>query len=154
MQRWLMLAFFLFICFAVEFFANAFTQTSVSTWYTELKKPGWTAPGWLFGPVWTTLYTMMAISMWLVWLRIRGSKTIPYIIFALQLFLNFIWSYLFFTLENPLYGFVNIILLWFAITAMIRVFHPISKTAGWLLAPYLIWVTYALILNYTIWQMN
>jgi len=150
-----MLALFVAICFAVSGFGAIVTSRSVSQWYPALVKPSWNPPSWVFGPVWTLLYLMMAIAAWIVWRRLGfkgGAK--PLSIFALQLALNAAWSPLFFGLRNPLAGLIDIIPLWVAILATMVSFWRISRLAGALLIPYWLWVGFAAALNFTIWRLN
>ena len=140
------------ICFAVEMTASHFTAQSVNTWYPTLVKPFWTPPKLAFPIVWTLLYTMMGVSVWLVW---QKTKEWPvFLPFALQLTLNFLWSLFFFGWQNPGLGLIDIILLFFAIWWTISTFAPYSKTAAWLLVPYLVWVGYAVSLNAYIWWFH
>jgi len=126
----------------------------VDEWYAALSKPSWNPPNWLFGPVWSVLYLLMAISVWLVW-REKGIGTIlPLSIFLLQLILNAAWSWLFFGLHKPLWAFAEIIALWLAILANIILFWRINTIGGALLVPYFAWVTFAAVLNYTLWRLN
>jgi len=126
----------------------------VDEWYAALSKPSWNPPNWLFGPVWSVLYLLMAISVWLVW-REKGIGTIlPLSIFLLQLILNAAWSWLFFGLHKPLWAFAEIIALWLAILANIILFWRINTISGALLVPYFAWVTFAAVLNYTLWRLN
>ena len=150
-----MLAVFIAICFAVSGVGAIATSRSVSQWYPALQKPSWNPPPWVFGPVWTVLYLMMAIAAWIVW-RQRGFKGAAGAlgIFALQLALNAAWSPLFFGLRNPLAGLVDIIPLWIAIMATIISFRRISPLAGALLVPYWLWVGFATALNFMIWSLN
>lgn len=150
-----MLALFIAICFAVSGTGAIATSRSVSQWYPALQKPSWNPPPWIFGPVWTFLYLMMAIAAWIVW-RQRGFKggAVALGIFALQLALNAAWSPLFFGLRNPLAGLVDIIPLWVAIMATIISFWKISPLAGALLVPYWLWVGFATALNFMIWSLN
>jgi len=142
------------VCFAAAGVGSLFTSTSVTTWYPTLIKPEWTPPDWVFGPVWSTLYAMMAVAAWLVWRR-RGSETQQALrIFALQLALNVLWSVLFFGLRLPGVAFAEIILLWLAIGVTARVFGRISTSAGLLFLPYFAWVGFAAILNFAIWRLN
>jgi translocator protein len=158
MKNWnpiLMLALFIAITFAAAGLGAFFTGTSVSNWYPTLRKPSWNPPAWIFGPVWTALYLMMAVAVWLVW-RKRGfdGATAALGLFALQLALNALWSPLFFGLRNPLAGLVDIVPLWAAILATLVCFWKISPLAGALLAPYWVWVSFATALNFVIWRMN
>lgn len=124
-------------------------------WYLTLNKPSWNPPGWVFGPVWTLLYTMMAIAAWLVWRKGGIAKQRrPLTLFAVQLLLNALWTPLFFGLHMLGVAFAEIILLWIAILATILAFRKVSPSAAWLLVPYLLWVTFAAILNATLWWMN
>jgi benzodiazapine receptor len=124
-------------------------------WYASLEKPWWNPPGWLFGPVWTLLYTMMAVAAWLVWRR--GGFALqrgPLTLFLAQLAFNAAWTPLFFDLHRPGLAFVDIVLLWLTLTATIIAFLRVHRGAARLLAPYLIWVTFASVLNFTLWRMN
>jgi len=124
-------------------------------WYTALSKPSWNPPNWLFGPVWLVLYILMAISVWLVW-REEGllGAIVPLSIFLLQLVLNAAWSWLFFGLHELGYAFVEIVVLWSVIVVNIILFWRINPISGILLLPYLAWVIFASVLNYTIWRLN
>ncbi len=124
-------------------------------WYASLHKPSWNPPAWVFGPVWTLLYTMMAVSVWLVWRRggfalQRASLSL----FLAQLALNAAWTPLFFGLHQPGLAFVDIALLWLGIVATITAFRRVHCGAAWLLVPYLLWVSFASVLNFTLWRMN
>lgn len=124
-------------------------------WYASLRKPSWNPPGWIFGPVWTALYTMMAVAAWLVWRRGGwGKQRKPLLIFIVQLMLNALWTPLFFGLHRPAWAFAEIVLLWLAIVATIVVFRPVSGPAMLLLVPYLAWVSFAAVLNFTLWRLN
>jgi len=142
----------LLLCFAA---ASTGGFVSMGDWYLTLNKPSWNPPGWVFGPVWTLLYTMMAIAAWLVW-RKGGfaQQRRPLTLFAVQLLLNALWTPLFFGLHMLGLAFVDIILMWIAILATILAFRKVSPAAAWLLVPYLLWVTFAAILNATLWWMN
>lgn len=144
----------LFLCWTVEFTAAWFTQESVATWYPLLEKPWWTPPNFAFPVAWTILYTMMGVSLWLVWIKPEGGKTSAYVAFGIQLLLNFVWSFLFFYLRDPFYAFVDIILLMAAIAATIGFFWKHSPLAGMLLFPYIIWVAFASTLNLYILLLN
>lgn len=133
-----------------------FTVTGVESWYQTIQKPSWNPPNWVFGPVWTTLYVMMGIALWLVWKEdtSRELKMIAAILFGVQLILNFLWSFVFFRLEQPGFAFLEILFMWIAILATIFAFAQVNKTAAWLLVPYISWVSFAAILNFTIWRLN
>ena len=158
MKSWNSLAvplLFIVVCLAVAGSGAIFTASSLHDWYPTIQKPSWTPPSWLFGPVWTILYLMMAIAAWLVWRRrefvyVNSSLAL----FVFQLILNAAWSPLFFGLKNPLAGLWDIIPLWVAILATLISFWKISPAAGILLTPYWLWVSFATVLNFAIWQMN
>lgn len=139
-------------CFAAAAFGGLFMP---GEWYATLKKPAWNPPGWIFGPVWTALYITMAVAAWLVWKR-GGFKTqcVALSFFLLQLLFNALWSPLFFGLHNPGLAFVDIVLLWLALLATLIRFWRVSVLAGSLLVPYLAWVTFASVLNGTLWRLN
>ena len=132
------------------------TSTELTTWYASLAKPAWNPPSWLFGPVWTILYVLMGIALFLVWREGLDRRDVRYaiLIFAVQLGLNIAWSLVFFGLNSILGGLVVIFILWLAIWANIVAFYVISKPAGLILIPYLIWVSIASYLNYTIYLLN
>jgi len=141
---------------AVGATSSFFTVTGVESWYQTINKPSWNPPNWIFGPVWTTLYIMMGVALFLVWKSESPQviKKTAFILFAFQLVLNFFWSLIFFKLEKPGWAFIEIIALWLLILATIFAFARVNKTAAWLLVPYISWVSFAAILNYTIWKIN
>lgn len=139
------------ICQLIGIIGSFFTISSVSTWYLTLNKPSFNPPGWIFGSVWTILYLLMGISLYLIWNK--KSKT-AIIFFVIQLFLNLSWSILFFGLKSPLLAFIEIILLWLAILLTIIITYKISKPAAYLLIPYILWVSFAIILNLFIVILN
>ncbi|MDZ4796109.1 MAG: TspO/MBR family protein [Bacteroidota bacterium] len=136
--------------------AGFFTTTGVGSWFQTINKPSWNPPSWIFGPVWTTLYILMGIALFLVWKSDASEvqKKTAILLFAVQLVLNFCWSFIFFNQEQPGWAFVEIVVMWVAILLTIFAFGNISKTAAWLLVPYISWVSFATILNYTIWKLN
>lgn len=154
-SQWLVLALFVMICLGTAGLGAAWTNLSVGDWYVTLNKPSWNPPKWVFGPVWTTLYIMMAIAAWLVW-RTKGlaGGWLPLLLFGVQLFLNAAWSALFFGMRSPGIAFADILLLWLAILATIIGFGRLSNLAALLLVPYLAWVSFATALNWSIWRMN
>jgi translocator protein len=121
-------------------------------WYTELAKPSWNPPGWVFGPVWTALYVLMGIAAWMVWKQQGFSGAL--ILFIGQLVLNAMWSWLFFGLKRPDLAFLEILVLWAAILITMVLFWRTRPAAGVLLLPYLLWVSFASVLNHTLWRMN
>jgi len=149
------LAVFLAVCFGAAALGGAFTQPAIAGWYARLQKPAWTPPNWLFGPVWSLLYLMMAAAAWSVWRRAGlAAAAIPMLLFGLQLAFNVGWSALFFGLRMPGAAFVEIIALSGLILATLITFQRVSLAAGLLMAPYLAWVTFAAALNFAVWRMN
>jgi benzodiazapine receptor len=148
------------LCESAGIIGSVFTASSIPTWYATLQKPSFSPPNWVFGPVWTTLFALMGIAAFLIWTTKTRSANqqkevaIAKTIFILQLVLNVLWSVVFFGLQQPGAAFIEIIFLWGAIVASIFFFSRISKTAAWLLAPYLAWVSFAAYLNYSIYLLN
>jgi benzodiazapine receptor len=153
--RWIGLFAFVALCLVVGGLGAVITTPEINGWYRTIAKPTWNPPDWIFGPVWTTLYVLMAIAAWLVWTS-AGLKeaAMPLTLFAIQLLLNFAWSWIFFGMHQPGWAFAEIVILWLTILATIVAFFCRSRTAGWLLIPYLAWVTFAGVLNFTIWRLN
>lgn len=149
------LAVAIFICFGAAGLGSLFTTPSTGGWYLTLRKPAWTPPNWVFGPVWSLLYLSMAAAAWLVWRKsgMSGAR-LALVLFAVQLLFNVSWSAIFFSAHMPGLAFAEIVLLWLMILATIVSFWPVSRTAGWLLVPYLLWVAFAAALNYSIWRLN
>lgn len=167
------------ICELAGVLGSIFTTPAIKNWYFFLNKPSFSPPNWIFGPVWTILYFLMGVSLYLVWLRNFASE-VPVnaekqktwnsvsaklwfgswreenavLIFTLQLILNILWSVIFFGLKLPGLAFFEILMLWFAILYTIINFYRISKTASYLLIPYILWVSFAAILNYAVWILN
>lgn len=144
------------ICQLAGVIGGIFTSSSVSTWYMELKKPFFNPPNWIFSPVWITLYFLMGLSLFIVWkkgIKTKKSK-VALTIFAIQLFLNILWSLFFFGLRLPLLAFVEILVLWIFILLSVIHFYRISKIASYLLIPYILWVSFAAILNFYLWIFN
>ena len=136
--------------------AGLFTSSGVNGWYALANKPWFNPPNWIFAPVWTGLYIMMGIAFFLIW-RAAADKTIKQtamILFVTQLVLNFFWSFIFFKLQQPGWAFAEIILMWATILLTILSFGKISATAAWLMVPYICWVSFASVLNYSIWKLN
>jgi len=149
----------LIVSIIIPFIASAigslFTSATVDTWYLTLVKPSFNPPSWLFGPVWTALYLLMGISLYLVWINRKKKFKKPALTFyGVQLGLNALWSILFFGLQSPFYAFIEIIFLWTAIAFTIYYFYKISKNAAYLLIPYILWVSFAAILNFSIFYLN
>jgi tryptophan-rich sensory protein len=133
-----------------------FTSAEIPGWFQTIQKPSWNPPNWLFAPVWTSLYVLMGIALFLVWKsNVTGKvKQKAISLFAIQLALNFCWSFIFFNQHQIGWALVEIVVMWLFILLTIFAFAPISKVAAWLLVPYISWVSFATILNYTIWQLN
>lgn len=148
------LAFFgwLVLCFAAASLGGIFMP---GEWYASLTKPSWNPPGWIFGPVWSVLYIMMAVAAWLLWREggwARQRK--PLLLFLVQLWLNAAWTPLFFGLQMPGVALAEIVLLRVAIVLTLTAFRPVNRAAAWLLVPYLAWVSFAAVLNFTLWRLN
>ncbi len=150
------LAICVLICQSTGIISGLLTNTENNTWFETIIKPSWNPPGYLFGPVWTVLYLLMGVSLWLIW-KSDAPETQKFqacLIFALQLFLNFWWTIIFFKFQCPLCAFVEILIMICLIVITIFKFSEISKTAAWLLVPYISWVFFATILNYKLWVLN
>ena len=145
-----------FGCEMVGLLAGWVTSTSVTTWYPTLAKPGFTPPNWLFAPVWTVLYAMMGVAAALVWDRggERSAVRQALWLFGGQLALNAGWSFAFFGAQSPTLGLTVIVALWGLLALTTERFFRLRAAAGWLLVPYLLWVSYALALNAAIWWLN
>ncbi len=143
---------FLLVTFAVAGISGAATSGGVHSWYPTLAKPTWNPPSWVFGPVWTILYAMMAVAAWLVWRRAGWGGAL--LLFGVQLALNAAWSPLFFGLHRIDLALVDIVVLWAAIVATTVAFWKVTPVAGWLFVPYLAWVSFAAMLNFAIWKLN
>lgn len=140
---------------AAGIIGSVFTFASVKGWYTTLAKPAWNPPSWIFGPVWTTLYFLMGIASYLVWRKIDGSGAkLALTIYGTQLGLNVLWSILFFGLKQPGLAFAEIIVLLICIIITTVLFWRISPLAGALMIPYILWVSFASYLNFTLWRLN
>ena len=150
------LFFFISLCLILgNGLGGYFTFLSVETWYQTLNKPSFNPPDWVFGPVWTTLYILMGISIWLVWKNEDSkTRTIAIKIFWFQLAFNVFWTYLFFGIKKIGLSFIEILFLSCLILINIIYFFKINKTASYLLIPYLVWVLYASLLTYNIWMLN
>ena len=137
------------VCFLAAGVGSVFTTSVIDTWYATLNKPFFNPPNWIFGPVWTLLYLLMGISLYLVWVTKteKKAKRLGITFFFIQIALKVLWSILFFGLKSPIGAFIGIIVLWLAIYLTIRKFLEVSKLAGWLLIPYLAWASFATILN-------
>ena len=144
------------LCLLVGFLSSISTQTSIKTWYVVIKKPPFTPPNWIFAPVWTMLYILMGIAAGIVWSKGFYHKWVKIALyhFGFQLLLNVAWSIFFFGLRNPLIAFVDILALCILLLFTIRWFKVVNSLAAYLLIPYLVWVAFAAVLNFSIWQLN
>jgi tryptophan-rich sensory protein len=140
----------------IGFLGSSATMAEIPTWYAALSKPSWSPPNWLFGPVWTTLYILMGISLYLVWSKGLDRRDVRFaiLIFGVQLLLNMLWSVVFFSYHALFGSFILILILWISILANIIAFYVISKPAGILLVPYIVWVSIASYLNYSVYILN
>lgn len=127
---------------------SLFTAPSIGTWYAGLVKPSFNPPNWIFGPVWTTLFALMGVALYLIW---KSRAMIP---FFIQLALNVLWSVIFFGLHSPFFALLEIAVLWLAIFWTIIACRKVSKAAAYLLMPYLLWVSFASALTFSIWRLN
>lgn len=144
-------------CLAIGYFSGMVTRSSIATWYPTLIKPSFNPPNWIFAPVWSMLYVMMGVAAGMVWNKIEFDKEVvkkALMVFSVQLALNALWSFLFFGLMNPMLAGLEIIILWLMIYETYLQFAKINKIAGYLLLPYLAWVSFATVLNVSIWWLN
>ena len=146
----------LLICIGIGFLGSVFTTPAINSWYVYLEKPIFNPPSWIFGPVWTILYILMGTALYLVWKKGLKHKNVRFAfwLFIMHLFFNFFWSVIFFGIKNIGLALVDIIVLWLMIFALISFFCEIDKRAGWLMIPYFLWVSFATVLNYSIWMLN
>ena len=148
-KSWGKLIGYIALCEGAGILGSIFTVNSIQNWYAFLNKPSFSPPNFLFGPVWTLLYFLMGISLYLV----RKNK-FAVKLFLVHLFVNAIWSIIFFGMHNITLALVDILVMWGMIVAMILKFYPIKKSASYLLLPYIMWVTFATVLNYAAWVLN
>jgi translocator protein len=147
---------FVVVCIAVMALGGAITAPAIPVWYAGLAKPSFNPPPWAFSVVWPILFLTMAVAGWLVWRRAGGLAPArrAFVLFAVQLALNLLWSVLFFGLHAPGAALVEVILLWLAIATTLVAFWRIERLAGLLFLPYLAWVSFAVVLNAAIWRLN
>lgn len=136
--------------------AGVFTTKGVNGWYAAAQKPWFNPPNWLFAPVWTTLYILMGVALYLIWKSVteKRIKQTAIVLFGIQLVLNFAWSFIFFSLQQTGWALAELVIMWLAILFTILQFGRISSVAAWLLVPYISWVSFAGVLNYAIWSLN
>ena len=143
------------LCVSLGSVGGLVTVNEIPPWYATLNKPSFNPPNWLFGPVWTTLYVLMGISVYLIWKQpVSTERNKALQLFILQFILNFCWSFIFFGLHATGWALMEMIALWILILLSILHFAKHSKTAAWLLVPYIAWVSFALLLNAAIWRLN
>lgn len=139
----------------IGFGAGFATASSIGTWYAGIQKPFFNPPNWIFAPVWTLLYILMGVSFYFVWkLAETSRRNFAMFVFVVQLALNGIWSLIFFNMHQVGWALVDIVILWIMIIITMYLFTSLSKIAAWLLYPYLLWVSFATVLNFSIWQLN
>ncbi|MBN2517455.1 MAG: tryptophan-rich sensory protein [Candidatus Altiarchaeota archaeon] len=155
-MNWLKLVASLAVCQGAGLAGSVFNIESIPTWYATINKPFFNPPNWVFAPVWTILFILMGVSLYLVWENGFGKEEVKksVYLFGIQLALNIFWSALFFGLRSPGLAFVEIVLLWAAILLTIMQFKKVSKKAAWLLVPYIAWVSFAALLNLSVWGLN
>jgi translocator protein len=144
------------LCEAAGGIGSIAMVSSLPDWYTTLNKPPFNPPGWVFGPVWTALSALMGVAAWMVWNKGIDNQAVRtgLILFAVQLVLNMLWSFVFFYFKQPGWAFVEIVALWIAILLTMVWFFRVSTTAGILLIPYILWVSFASVLNFSLWWLN
>lgn len=143
---------FAVLCFGVSILGGRVASTAFADWYTDLAKPAWTPPGWAFGPIWTVLYTLMAVAGWMVWRE--GRSRIAVLLYFLQLALNAVWPWIFFGLRRLDWAFYDIVAMAVATLATIVAFYAVRRRAALLLVPYFVWVLFAGSLSLAVWRLN
>lgn len=156
MRKFLSVIFAILVCQLAGLIGSIFTFSAIPTWYVFLNKPSFSPPNWIFGPVWTLLYTLMGIAAYIIWKRGAKNKTVrgALALFGFHLILNSLWSIIFFGAHALFPAFVEILILWSTIIILILKFYRIEKTAAYLLLPYLAWVSFASVLNFSVWFLN
>ncbi|MFA6551281.1 MAG: TspO/MBR family protein [Patescibacteria group bacterium] len=154
--NWAKLCGALALCLGAGGIGSVFTTPVIPTWYAGLNKPEFSPPNFIFAPVWTTLFILMAVALYLIWQKGWQNKAARtgMIIFVIHLFFNTLWSILFFALHNPFLALLDIIILWLLIIVLMIKFYALDKRAGYLLIPYFLWVSFASVLNYFIFILN
>ena len=149
---------FVLLCEVIGSLGSIFTIPNIPLWYANLAKPFFSPPNWVFGPVWALLFLLMGIALYIIWenkeKKLLKVRNFAINWFGIQFAFNVLWSYLFFGLRNPFNGFIGIIFLWFSIIFTIHYFYRTDKKAAYLLVPYLLWVSFASILNYSVMMLN
>jgi benzodiazapine receptor len=153
-ETWVLAA-FVAACLGIGALGAVATASSVGTWYRDLNKPAFTPPAWVFGPVWTLLYVMIAVAGWRVWrVRDTGGRKAALTVYAAQLALNLAWSFVFFRARMIAAAFADIVLLLAAVVVSLGLFWRVDRLAGSLLVPYALWVAFATVLNFALWRLN
>jgi tryptophan-rich sensory protein len=153
--RWFAFFFWFALCFAVAGIGGRWTTAEIAGWYRTLNRPTIAPPNWLFGPVWTVLYGLMAFAAWRVWLAAPSpARNLALALFLAQLALNLAWTWIFFRQHAVGAALIEVIALWAAIAVTMLAFRRVEPRAGWLMAPYLAWVTFASVLNAAFWRLN
>ncbi|HYP17041.1 MAG TPA: TspO/MBR family protein [Opitutus sp.] len=154
-SRWLPLGLFVLLAFLAAGIGSFATASSVDTWYASLRKPSWNPPSWVFGPVWTTLYLLMAVATWRVWRNGSPAEARhTFRLYGAQLALNALWSILFFGLQRPGAALIDVLVLWLVLIRLLARFIRVDRIAALLWAPYVLWVSFAAVLNAAIWELN
>ena len=154
-QDFLKLIISIILPLAVGSFAGIFTSKAVPLWYATLKQPSFNPPNWVFGPVWTTLYLIMGFSLFLIWKQEKSElRNLAILAFFFQLTLNFAWSFIFFYYNKIGFALVEIVLLWLSIIIMLVLFYKIKPAAAYINIPYILWVSFASILNLSYYLLN
>ncbi len=153
-RSWMSLIFFIVGCLGIGYLGSLATSSSLQDWHASLRKPPLNPPNWIFGPVWSALYILMAIAGWRLWRVSSAYRFRARFLFVFQLILNGLWSPIFFGLRNPLAGLADIVLLWSVLLMLIRTSWREDRVSYWLLMPYFLWVSFATYLNFAIWWLN
>ncbi len=148
------LLFSILLCELTGFLSSLYVMGEINSWYATLTKPFFSPPNWIFGPVWTLLYALMGIYLYKVWVSKMKLRSLLLPLFALQLLLNFLWSLFFFNLHDPLLALIDILALWFVLFVLIAKTSKTSWSIAWLLIPYILWVSFATLLNIAILTLN
>ncbi|MFW5885185.1 MAG: TspO/MBR family protein [Patescibacteria group bacterium] len=156
MKNFLKLVISIGVSLSAGFIGSFFTASAIENWYSFLEKPLLNPPNWIFAPVWTLLYILMGVAAFLVWKKSGQKAGIgkALVFFGVQLVFNSAWSIIFFGLQNPFWALLEILVLWILILFTIILFYRVSKSAAFLLIPYILWVSFAIYLNYSIWVLN
>lgn len=156
MKKAFTILFFILISQSAGIIGSFFTAPAIAGWYAELNKPLFNPPSWIFAPVWISLYALMGIASYLIWVKRKKEKlaNTALVIFFIHLIFNALWSIIFFGLKNPMWAFFEILILWVMVLILIIIFHKIDKKASYLLIPYVLWVSFATFLNFAIWILN